>query len=56
MLFFSFAVPGDKIAQGKTVTSYMGPAPPRGTGLHRYAFLVCRQEGKIAKPEVPHDR
>uniref|UniRef100_A0A183BUA4 Phosphatidylethanolamine-binding protein n=1 Tax=Globodera pallida TaxID=36090 RepID=A0A183BUA4_GLOPA len=37
-------VPGTDVAQGEQVTSYMGPAPPKGTGLHRYVFLVYQQK------------
>lgn len=34
-------VPGQ--AAGTTLVSYMGPAPPQGTGPHRYVFLVYAQ-------------
>jgi len=29
---------------GHTIAQYMGPAPPPGTGLHRYCFVVYKQE------------
>ena len=29
-------VPGHDVAKGQVLTTYMGPAPPKGTGLHRY--------------------
>ncbi|XP_046658907.1 OV-16 antigen-like [Homalodisca vitripennis] len=33
------------LLNGSTViTSYLGPAPPEGTGLHRYMFYVYRHE------------
>ncbi|KAG0220982.1 hypothetical protein BGW41_007288 [Actinomortierella wolfii] len=28
---------------GKTLTPYMGPAPPKGSGPHRYVFLLYKQ-------------
>ncbi|KAH9377919.1 hypothetical protein HPB48_003951 [Haemaphysalis longicornis] len=31
------------VRAGDTITEYSGPCPPRGTGLHRYAFLVYAQ-------------
>ncbi|KAF9990392.1 hypothetical protein BGZ75_002173 [Mortierella antarctica] len=31
------------ISQGTVVTNYMGPAPPAGTGPHRYVFLLYKQ-------------
>ncbi|TKA55357.1 hypothetical protein B0A53_02281 [Rhodotorula sp. CCFEE 5036] len=34
-------VPGQ--AAGTTLVGYMGPAPPQGTGPHRYVFLVYAQ-------------
>lgn len=34
-------VPGE--AAGTTLVGYMGPAPPQGTGPHRYVFLVYTQ-------------
>lgn len=34
-------VPGQ--APGQTLTGYLGPAPPEGTGPHRYVFLVYKQ-------------
>jgi phosphatidylethanolamine-binding protein (PEBP) family uncharacterized protein len=30
---------------GHTLCGYMGPAPPIGSGLHRYVFLVFKQSG-----------
>jgi phosphatidylethanolamine-binding protein len=36
--------PGARSATGRVVVPYMGPAPPPGTGQHRYYFAVF--EGK----------
>ena len=46
-------IPGDNVAKGETVAEYIGAGPPKGTGLHRYVFLVFRQKGKIEYKE-PH--
>ncbi|XP_072154775.1 protein D1 isoform X1 [Bemisia tabaci] len=35
------------IFECKHMTRYQGPAPARGTGLHRYIFLVYKQKGKV---------
>ncbi|KAF9142281.1 hypothetical protein BGX30_002989 [Mortierella sp. GBA39] len=31
------------VAQGAVVSPYMGPAPPAGSGPHRYIFLLYKQ-------------
>ena len=40
-------VPGDKIAEGETLSEYVGSGPPPETGLHRYVWLVYEQKDKI---------
>lgn len=40
-------IPGDKVDEGETLTEYVGSGPPKGTGLHRYVFLVYKQPGEI---------
>ena len=32
-----------------TVWEYIGPAPPEGSGLHRYVFILYKQKGKQSK-------
>jgi len=45
-------IPGDDIAKGDTLTEYVGAGPPKGTGLHRYVYVVYKQpEGKITFDE-----
>lgn len=34
---------GGILENGKVLQSYVGPAPPPGTGPHRYVFLLYRQ-------------
>jgi len=33
--------------KGHAVVPYMGPAPPPGSDLHRYCFLIYRQHAKL---------
>lgn len=40
-------IPGDRIEQGQTLTSFFPSAPPKNSGEHRYAFLLFKQNGKI---------
>ncbi|GAA5878640.1 hypothetical protein JCM1840_003537 [Sporobolomyces johnsonii] len=40
--------PGEPARFGEVLTSYMGPAPPAGTGPHRYAYLLYRQPAHAA--------
>ncbi|BGP21616.1 carboxypeptidase Y inhibitor [Rhodotorula toruloides] len=49
-------VPGQ--AAGTTVVTYMGPAPPQGTGPHRYVFLLYAQpwDHTPTLPNAPDDR
>ncbi|GAA6036630.1 hypothetical protein JCM8097_001261 [Rhodosporidiobolus ruineniae] len=42
-LHFALADVVPNQAAGQTLVTYMGPAPPPGTGRHRYVFLVFRQ-------------
>ena len=40
-------IPGDDVEKGDILAPYVGSGPPKGTGLHRYIFLVFNQSGKI---------
>lgn len=44
-------IPGSDIKKGDVLADYRGSGPPEGSGLHRYVFLVFKQEGKIAYEE-----
>ncbi|KAK5639487.1 hypothetical protein RI129_011979 [Pyrocoelia pectoralis] len=44
-------IPGGNIAEGETLSEYVGSGPPKGTGLHRYVFLLYKQDGKITFDE-----
>lgn len=40
-------IPGSDLRQGEIMTEYIGPAPPKDTDLHRYVFLLFKQDDKI---------
>ncbi|KAJ3639532.1 hypothetical protein Zmor_002887 [Zophobas morio] len=40
-------IPGGNVDQGEILSAYVGSGPPKGTGLHRYVFLIYKQNGKI---------
>uniref|UniRef100_A0A146KTY3 Protein D1 n=1 Tax=Lygus hesperus TaxID=30085 RepID=A0A146KTY3_LYGHE len=45
---------GGDVSKGTTLLSYAGPTPPKGSGQHRYVFLVYEQDtqqGIMEKPE-----
>ncbi|XP_076270104.1 protein D3-like isoform X2 [Rhynchophorus ferrugineus] len=44
-------VPGSDVSKGEVLTAYVGSGPPKGSGLHRYIFLVYEQPEKIAFEE-----
>lgn len=46
-------IPGNKISDGEVLTEYIGSAPPKGSGLHRYVFLLFKQRQKL-KFDEPH--
>nr|XP_014089745.2 protein D3 [Bactrocera oleae] len=40
-------IPGNKVTEGQTVAEYIGSGPAEESGLHRYVFLVFKQQSKI---------
>ncbi|XP_003740758.1 39S ribosomal protein L38, mitochondrial [Galendromus occidentalis] len=40
-------IPGNDISKGTTLCEYMRPFVPKGSGYHRFAFLLFRQEKEI---------
>ncbi|TKR64174.1 hypothetical protein L596_024755 [Steinernema carpocapsae] len=41
-------IPGDDIGKGDVFAEYVGAGPAQGTGLHRFIYLVFRQNGKVS--------
>ena len=39
-------IPGNSVSSGDVMSEYVGAGPPNGTGLHRYVFLLFKQQGK----------
>jgi len=44
-------IPGNNISDGKVLSEYVGAGPPKGTGLHRYVYLVYKQPGALNPDE-----
>lgn len=45
-------IPEENVAKGEVLAEYVGPAPPKGSGKHRYVFLVYKQnQGSITFDE-----
>ncbi|XP_066595666.1 protein D3-like [Prorops nasuta] len=45
-------IPEENVAKGEVLVEYVGPATPQGTGLHRYVFLLYKQnQGAITFDE-----
>jgi phosphatidylethanolamine-binding protein len=44
-------IPGGDISKGEVLSDYVGSGPPEKTGLHRYVFLVYKQNGKLSFDE-----
>lgn len=40
-------IPGNDISQGEVVWSYLRPFPPRGTGYHRFVFILYKQDKRM---------
>ncbi|XP_074642036.1 protein D2-like [Tubulanus polymorphus] len=39
-------IPGSDVTNGEIMSEYIGSGPPKGTGLHRYVFLIYEQKAK----------
>ncbi|XP_003743803.1 protein D3 [Galendromus occidentalis] len=48
-------IPGSDVEKGVEIAAYRGSGPPKGTGLHRYVFLVFKQKQalQLDEPRVP---
>ncbi|XP_050306842.1 protein D3-like isoform X2 [Anthonomus grandis grandis] len=40
-------IPGNDISKGQVLTEYVGSGAPKGTGLHRYVFLLYKQPNRL---------
>ncbi|XP_029312792.1 large ribosomal subunit protein mL38 isoform X2 [Cottoperca gobio] len=40
-------IPGGAVQAGEELCHYLPPFPPRGTGFHRYVYVLFKQEGRI---------
>lgn len=45
-------IPESDVSKGDEVVEYIGAGPPKGTGIHRYIYLIYKQpNGKIEHNE-----
>ncbi|XP_011352256.1 protein D2 isoform X2 [Ooceraea biroi] len=44
-------IPGSDVSKGEVLSEYVGSGPPQGTGLHRYVFLLYKQNNKLTFTE-----
>lgn len=44
---YSGNIPDGDVSKGDLIVDYLQPFPSRGTGYHRYVFVLYKQEGKI---------
>jgi len=49
-------IPGDNVSNGQTLLNYKGPAPPQGSGIHRYIFLIFEQMERINAQNIPESK
>lgn len=40
-------IQGSDVSSGTTMSEYVGAGPPKGTGLHRYVYVIYKQPGQI---------
>jgi len=40
-------IPGHDLSKGTPVWDYVGCGPPKGTGLHRYVYVLYKQAGQV---------
>ena len=55
--FYRGNIIGNDISSGETIVDYMRPYPPKGTGYHRYVYVLYKQTEKVdfssLKQELP---
>jgi phosphatidylethanolamine-binding protein (PEBP) family uncharacterized protein len=44
-------IPDSHVDKGEVLSQYVGSGPPKGTKLHRYVFLLFKQNGKLTFDE-----
>ncbi|XP_054466335.1 phosphatidylethanolamine-binding protein 1 [Anoplopoma fimbria] len=50
--FLVINMKGNDVSSGCVMSDYVGSGPPKGTGLHRYVWLVYEQPGSLSCTET----
>ncbi|KAF7282848.1 hypothetical protein GWI33_001984 [Rhynchophorus ferrugineus] len=45
--WFVANIPGNTLDNGETIVEYLQPFPPKGTGYHRFVFVLYKQNKKL---------
>lgn len=45
-------IPGKNVSKGDTLAEFIGSGAPKGTGLHRYVYLLFKQGGGPLKSDI----
>ena len=40
-------IPGGRVTSGQELCEYLPPFPAKGTGFHRYVFVLFKQHGPV---------
>lgn len=48
-------IPGGDVSKGEVIVDYLQPIPPRGTGFHRYIFILYKQDEKLDYSSLKKD-
>lgn len=46
-LIFSSNIPNGDLSKGEQIVPYLQPIPPKGTGYHRFVFVLYKQDKKL---------
>ncbi|RXG54247.1 39S ribosomal protein L38, mitochondrial [Armadillidium vulgare] len=44
-------IPGNDVKKGEEIVDYVQPIPPKGTGFHRYCFVLYKQNKNLSLQE-----
>lgn len=51
-MFIRSNIPDGNVSKGETIVPYLQPIPPKGTGYHRFIFVLYKQEKPLKLDEM----